>query len=196
MKGNTFTGAPRLYVRLLNSSPYVTSYSTWSEVIGFKLQKFTHFLFIHTWQIHSDWEFDQCKQPQRYSSLELSFCWGTTMPLMLYPNTSTLVANVGCFILNACTWENRKQQQQRHNTLAIWNLCRWLWPFCFRFFFAFGFFLLTVFVMGNDACREIKASSETWKTKISDMVYTVGRTSIWYTADFAGFPTYKARRGL
>ena len=26
--------------------------------------------------------------------------------------------------------------------------------------------------------------------------YTVGRTSIWYTADFAGFPTYKARRGL
>ena len=27
-------------------------------------------------------------------------------------------------------------------------------------------------------------------------VPTVGRTSIWYTADFAGFPTYKACRGL
>jgi hypothetical protein len=24
----------------------------------------------------------------------------------------------------------------------------------------------------------------------------VGRTSIWYTANFAGFPTYKACRGL
>jgi len=26
--------------------------------------------------------------------------------------------------------------------------------------------------------------------------YTVGRTSIWYTADFAGFTTYKACRSL
>jgi len=25
---------------------------------------------------------------------------------------------------------------------------------------------------------------------------TVGRTSIWYTADFGGYPTYKAWRSL
>ena len=37
---------------------------------------------------------------------------------------SIFIANIVSFILNMCTWENRKQQQ--HNTLAIWNPCHWL----------------------------------------------------------------------
>ena len=37
---------------------------------------------------------------------------------------------------------------------------------------------------------------EACTTKIRLYLCTVGRTSIWYTADLAGFPTYKACRGL
>ena len=40
--------------------------------------------------------------------------------------------------------------------------------------------------------KKIFTTSEDTPTFSYFSIYTVGRTSIWYTADFSGFPTYKA----
>jgi hypothetical protein len=52
--------------------------------------------------------------------------------------------------------------------------------------------------IGTDTCIHTHDNIRTIHTSTHGFctVDTVGRTSIWYTADFAGFPTYKACQGL